>query len=74
MSRFVAAGGAETDGTAKDTAREDAWAKAQQQLEALRSKPKPQTGKQEDGKSLYEVLQANKGLSDLLMRNRDCSF
>lgn len=62
MSRFVAAGGAEADDTSKDAAREDAWAKAQQQLEALRAKPKPQVGKQEDGKSLYEVLEANKGL------------
>ena len=61
MSRFVAAGGAEADDTPKDAAREDAWAIAQQQLEALRAKPKPRTGDQEDGKSLYEVLQANKG-------------
>lgn len=61
MSRFVAAGGAETEAAVKDAAREDAWAKAQQQLEAIRAKPQPQLGKQEDGKSLYEVLQANKG-------------
>jgi hypothetical protein len=63
MSRFVAAGGAEVEAPAKDAAREDAWARAQQQLEAIRAKPKPQAGKQEDGKSLYEVLQANKGRS-----------
>ncbi|ETN36413.1 uncharacterized protein HMPREF1541_08690 [Cyphellophora europaea CBS 101466] len=63
MSRFVAAGGAEptapSDGS-KEAAREDAWAQAQKQLEAMRAKSKPQAGKQEDGKSLYEVLQANK--------------
>ena len=68
MSRFVAAGGTEptapSDGS-KEAAREDAWAQAQKQLEAMRAKSKPQAGKQEDGKSLYEVLQANKGRCSL---------
>jgi hypothetical protein len=66
MSRFVSAGGSEP-AAARDSANEDAWAKAQKQLEAMRAKPKPQPGKQEDGKSLYEVLQANKGSSSSLL-------
>jgi hypothetical protein len=69
MSRFVSAGGSEpaASSAARDGANEDAWAKAQKQLEAIRAKPKPQLGKQEDGKSLYEVLQANKGPSRRLL-------
>ena len=81
MSRFVSAGG-ETKDAAQEAAREDAWAKAQAQIEALRAKPSQQEGKQEGGKSLYEVLEANKGLwsrfsvvcllSRLLTRQRAC--
>lgn len=59
MSRFVTAGGGEPQ-TTEDAAREDAWAKAQAQIEALRAKPNPTEGKQEGGKTLYETLQANK--------------
>jgi hypothetical protein len=68
MSRFVTAGGEDAP-VAKDAAKEDAWAKAQAQIEALRNKSKPQDGLQEGGKSLYEVLQANKGgwLSQLFL-------
>lgn len=40
--------------------RDDGWLKAQQDLEAER-RCKAEEGKQNDGKSLYEVLQANKG-------------
>jgi len=54
MSRFVSAGGGETS-----IDRNDAWIKAQQEVEASK-KPKPEKGQQDDGKSLYETLQANK--------------
>ncbi|KAH0843103.1 hypothetical protein AYO21_03396 [Fonsecaea monophora] len=53
MSRFVPAG---TDADAPD----DAWVKAQQQVESLRRPKKVDGGTQEGGKSLYEVLQSNK--------------
>ena len=62
MSRFVTAGGEDAPNKSSD-----AWAAAQAHLEALRNKPKLQDGKQEGGKSLYEVLQANKGLSRSLL-------
>ena len=56
MSRFVSAG---TDADSRP--RDDVWLKAQLEVESQR-KPKPsEDGKQEGGKSLYEVLQANKG-------------
>ncbi|KAL2430814.1 hypothetical protein ABEF95_013627 [Exophiala dermatitidis] len=55
MSRFVSAG---TDAESK--VPDEAWLKAQQEVEAQR-KPKPsEPGQQEGGKSLYEVLQQNK--------------
>ncbi|KAL2429257.1 hypothetical protein ABEF95_003619 [Exophiala dermatitidis] len=55
MSRFVSAG---TDADSK--VPDEAWLKAQQEVEAQR-KPKPsEPGQQEGGKSLYEVLQQNK--------------
>ena len=38
----------------------DAWVKAQQEVEERR-REKAKEGIQEDGKSLFEVLQANKG-------------
>jgi len=40
--------------------RDDDWRKAQQELEETRRRKEEQS-RQEDGKSLYEVLQANKG-------------
>lgn len=58
MSRFVAAG---TDSDYQPPAQDDGWAKAQQDVESLRNRKKIDEGKQEGGKSLYEVLQANKG-------------
>ncbi|KAF2093102.1 hypothetical protein NA57DRAFT_25722, partial [Rhizodiscina lignyota] len=53
-SRFVPAGTLE-----EPVNRDEEWAKAQQDIEANR-KQKEEEGKQEGGKSLYEVLQANK--------------
>ena len=55
MSRFVSAGTDE-----EPTERDEAWLKAQQEIEANRQ-PKARPGEQEGGKSLYETLQANKG-------------
>jgi len=56
MSRFVSAG---SDGQ-ETSERDEAWLKAQQQIEATKQK-KAIAGQQEGGKSLYETLQANKG-------------
>lgn len=42
------------------TERDDEWRKAQAELEGKRQL-KEREGQQEGGKSLYEVLQANKG-------------
>ena len=42
------------------TERDDEWLKAQQELEAERRR-KASEGKQEGEKSLYEILQQNKG-------------
>lgn len=65
MSRFVSAGINENEAAASSTTeRDEAWSKAQQQIDATRqqtSAEKPRTGEQEGGKSLYETLQANKG-------------
>lgn len=58
MSRFVSAGTSEDNAAEKD----DEWIKVQRELEANRDR-KVQPGAQEGGKSLYEVLQANKGAS-----------
>ena len=55
-SRFVPAG---TE-VAKEE-KSDGWAKARNEVEAQRLGKSKQESKQEDGKSLYEVLQANKG-------------
>lgn len=55
MSRFVSAGTDE-----EPTERDEAWIKAQQEIEAKRQ-AKIEIGKQEGGKSLYDTLQANKG-------------
>lgn len=54
-SRFVPAG-SESNPTVPD----DAWSKAKEDVDAQR-KPKP-VEKQDGGKSLYEVLQQNKGM------------
>ena len=53
MSRFVS----ELD---KQTKPNDEWVKAEREIEESR-KRKADAGRQEDGKSLYDVLQANKG-------------
>jgi len=57
MSRFVSGG---TDDQ-PDVSRDDEWLKAQQELDA-RSLAKQLEGRQGEGKSLYETLQANKGV------------
>lgn len=56
MSRFVSAGELE-----KQTKRDDEWVKAQQEVEENR-KRKAEAGRPAGGKSLYEVLQDNKGM------------
>ncbi|EXJ58922.1 hypothetical protein A1O7_06352 [Cladophialophora yegresii CBS 114405] len=56
MSRFVSAG---TDADARAPA-DDGWLKAQQEVKSAREPRSTEEGKQEGGKSLYEVLQANK--------------
>lgn len=55
MSRFVSGGTDE-----QPTQRDDAWLKAQQELDAA-AIARQDAGKQAGGKSLYETLQANKG-------------
>lgn len=52
-------------GTTEDPIeRDDEWLKAQQEIEANRRR-KEEEGRQEGGKSLYELLQNNKGDSTL---------
>ena len=64
MSRFVSAG-TEADSITRD----DAWIQAQKEVEAQRqTKPVVKPGEQEGGKSLYEVLQQNKGRCYTAMR------
>ena len=63
-SGFVSAGTNEAP-----VERDDEWLKAQQELEEERRR-KAEIGKQNDGKSLYEVLQQNK--SELLSCTRTC--
>ena len=55
MSRFVSGGTND-----EPTERDEAWLKAQQEIEENRRK-KAELEKRHDGKSLYEVLQENKG-------------
>lgn len=55
MSRFVSGGTADAP-----TERDDEWLKAQQELEANRRREEDES-KEQEGKSLFEVLQANKG-------------
>lgn len=52
-SRFVSAA------AERPVGEDDDWVKAQQTIEHT-FKPKQEEGKQEGGKSLYEVLQQNK--------------
>ena len=40
--------------------RDNEWLKAQQEIEATRRR-KEEESRQEDGKTLYEILQGNKG-------------
>ena len=54
-SGFVSAGTNE-----EPIERDDDWLRAQQEVEA-NFRRKQEEGKQTDGKSLYEVLQQNKG-------------
>lgn len=54
-SGFVSGGTVE-----KPTERDAEWLKAQQDIEARR-REREEAGRQEGGKSLYEVLQSNKG-------------
>ena len=62
-SGFVSEGGAE-----ESAPRDNAWLKVQRDLEAKRAQ-KIEQGKQEGGKSLYEVLQQNKGWLLSIQRN-----
>lgn len=55
MSRFVSGGTNDAP-----IERDDEWLKAQQEVEAKRLQELDE-GKQQDGRSLYEVLQANQG-------------
>ncbi|KIX04678.1 uncharacterized protein Z518_05548 [Rhinocladiella mackenziei CBS 650.93] len=55
MSRFISAG---TD--ADSQTPDDAWLKAQEQIESRRKPKAAEDGRQEGGKSLYEILQQNK--------------
>jgi len=54
MSRFVSGGTVD-----KPVERDDAWLKAQQEIEA-KKRQKEDQARQDGGKSLYETLQANK--------------
>jgi hypothetical protein len=54
-SGFVSGGTAD-----KPVERDDEWRQAQQEIEDRR-REKKDIGKQNEGKSLYEILQANKG-------------
>jgi hypothetical protein len=56
MSRFVSGGTDE-----QPTQRDEAWLKAQQELDAA-AIAKQEAARAGSGKSLYETLQANKGV------------
>ena len=67
-SGFVSAGTNE-----QPIERDDEWLKAQQELEEERRR-KAEIGKQNDGKSLFEVLQQNKSeLFSLMTLDRLCT-
>lgn len=55
MSRFVSGGTVD-----QPAERSDEWIKAQQAIDA-KALEKQKLAQQDDGKSLYETLQANKG-------------
>lgn len=55
MSRFISAGTNENP-----PERDDEWLKAQHEIEANRRR-REEDKQHQEGKSLYEVLQANKG-------------
>jgi len=55
MSRFVSGGSLD-----KPTERDEEWLKAEQELENKR-REKAEMEQKQGGKSLYEVLEANKG-------------
>ncbi|KAF2418728.1 hypothetical protein EJ08DRAFT_703005 [Tothia fuscella] len=55
-SRFVTGGSLDAP-----IERDDAWLKAQQELEANRAAKAEEAARNADGKSLYEILEANKG-------------
>lgn len=64
MSRFVAAGSSSTyTPPTTTTPAADEWSLAQKELEASRQRKEEQSrSQQQSGSSLYETLQANKGL------------
>lgn len=59
MSRFVSAG-TDADSRPSDADADDAWVQARQEVQA-QQQPKPSQQSRESGKSLYEVLEQNKG-------------
>lgn len=61
MSRFVSAG---TD--VEPVERDAEWLHAQEELETNRRLKEEQSRATDDGKTLYEVLQANKGSTAFL--------
>lgn len=65
MSRFISGGT-----TDEPTERDEAWLKAQQGIEA-RHREKVEAGRQEGGKSLFETLQANKGVCQITRDARE---
>ena len=61
VAESIMASGFVSGGTTdKPTERDDEWLKAQQEIEANRRR-KEEESRQQGGKSLYEVLQNNKG-------------
>lgn len=60
-SGFVSAGTAD-----QPVERDDAWLRAQQELEEERRR-KAEIGQQNDGKSLFEVLEQNKSKLDRML-------
>lgn len=64
-SGFVSAGTNE-----QPIERDDEWLKVQQELEEERRR-KAEIGKQDDGKSLFEVLERNKSEFNLLTGGQD---
>lgn len=65
IARGMSSGFVSGGTTDKPIERDDEWLKAQQEIEANRRR-KEEEGRQEGGKSLFEVLQNNKGDSNPL--------